>query len=256
MKLSRRAFGSAAAAIGFASLASLSSPAFAAETVSIYTYHNHPPFVLEAGKGLSYELADYLNRKSKGNPTFKIEVVTRPQLDKLLAAPDFNGVVAWIAPEWVKDKEKATYLWTPPVMEDANVILSSSANRLEYKDPSSLKGKNFGGIAGHKYGGIDDLVAAGAVKREDAEKERNNLRKLEAGRIDATLLPRSTANYLLAEMALGSKVYVAPTPQSSYSRLILVPKKSVEVQKLLANAVSEMPKDSGWQATLTKYSGK
>lgn len=252
MKLSRRAFG-CLAAIGFASL---SSSAFAAGTVSIYTYHNHPPFVLEAGKGLSYELADYLNRKSKGNPTFKIEVVTRPQLDKLLAAPDFNGVVAWVAPEWVKDKEKATYLWTSAVMEDANVILSPTANRLEYKDPASLKGKNFGGIAGHKYGGIDDLVAAGAIKREDAEKERNNLRKLEAGRIDATLLPRSTANYLLTEMGLGSKIYVAPTPQSSYMRMILVPKKSPELQKVLNDAVTDMPKDSGWQTTLTKYSGK
>lgn len=254
MKLSRRAFG-CAAALGFASLASLSSSALAAGPVTIYTYHNHPPFVLEAGKGLSYDLAEYLNRKGKGT-NFKIEVVTRPQLDKLLAAPDFNGVVAWIAPEWVKDKEKSTYLWTSPVMEDANVILSSTKTRLEYKDPSSLKGKNFGGIAGHKYGGIDDLVTAGAIKREDADKERNNLRKLEAGRIDATLLPRSTANYLLTEMELGSKLYVAPTPQSSYSRLILVPKKSPELQKVLNDAVAEMPKDGGWQATLTKYSGK
>jgi polar amino acid transport system substrate-binding protein len=255
MKFSRRAFGWAAA-VGFASLASLSSSAFAAGTVSIYTYHNHPPFVLEAGKGLSYDLADYLNRKSKGNPTFKIEVVTRPQLDKLLASPDFNGVVAWIAPEWVKDKEKSTYLWTNAVMEDANVILSSTKARVDYKDPGSLKGKNFGGIAGHKYAGIDDLVAAGAIKREDAEKERNNLRKLEAGRIDATLLPRSTANYLLTEMELGSKVYVAPTVQSSYLRMILVPKKSPELQKLLNEAVTEMPKDSGWQGTLTRYSAK
>jgi polar amino acid transport system substrate-binding protein len=254
MKFSRRAFGLAAAA-GFVSLASLSSSAFAAGPVTIYTYHNHPPFVLEAGKGLSYELADYLTRKSKGT-TFKVEVVTRPQLDKLLATPDFNGVVAWIAPEWVKDKEKSTYLWTAPVMEDANVILSSAKSPVEYKDPASLKGKNFGGIAGHKYGGIDDLVAAGAVKREDAEKERNNLRKLEAGRIDATLLPRSTARYLLSEMDLASKVYVAPTAQSSYARLILVSKKSPELQKVLNDAVTEMPKDSGWQSTLTKYSGK
>lgn len=255
MGFSRRAFGWAAAA-GFASLASLSSSAFAAGTVSIYTYHNHPPFVLEAGKGLSYDLADYLNRRSKGNPTFRIEVVTRPQLDKLLAAPDFNGVVAWIAPEWMKDKDRTTYLWTGALMDDANVILSSAKARVDYKDPASLKGKNFGGIAGHKYAGIDDLVAAGAIKREDAEKERNNLRKLDAGRIDATLLPRSTANYLLTEMGLGSKVYVAPTVQSSYQRMILVPKKSPELQKLLNEAVAEMPRDSGWQGTLTSYSGK
>jgi len=255
MPLSRRQLGFAAA-MGLAALASLSSSAFAAGPVSIYTYHNHPPFVLEAGKGLSYDLAEYLNRKAKGSATFRIEVVTRAQLDKLLAAPDFSGVVAWVAPEWLKDKDKTTYLWTGGVMDDANVILSSTKAKLEYKDPSSLKGKQFGGIAGHKYAGIDDLVAAGAIVREDAEKERNNLRKLEAGRIDATLLPRSTANFLLKEMDLGSKVYVAPTAQSSYTRQILVPKGNAELHKLVSAAVADMGKDSGWQATLTSYGGK
>ena len=93
MHLSRRQLGFVVAS-GLAALASWSSSAFAAGAVTIYTYHNHPPFVVEAGRGLSYELADYLNRKAKGSATFKIEVVTRAQLDKLLAAPDFQGVVA------------------------------------------------------------------------------------------------------------------------------------------------------------------
>lgn len=254
MHFSRRAFGRAAA-VGFVSLLSLAS-AHAAAPVPIYTYHNHPPFVLEAGKGLSYELADYLNRKTGGNPAFRVEVVTRAQLDKVLAAPDFAGVVAWVAPAWLKDKDKTTYLWTSGVMEDANVILSNANSRIEYKDPASLKGKQFGGIAGHNYAGIDELVAAGAIKREDAEKERNNLRKLEAGRIDATLLPRSTASYLLDEMQLGSKLYVAPTAQSSYTRQLMVARKAPELQKVLGEAVTQMAKDPAWQATLSKYKAK
>jgi len=159
MQFSRRLLGFAVA-MGLAAMASVSTSAFAADPVTVYTYHNHPPFVVEAGKGLSYELADYLNRKSKGNPTFKIEVVTRAQLDKLLAAPDFSGAVAWVAPEWLKDKDKTTYLWTGGVMDDANVILSSTKAKIDYKDPASLKGKQFGGIAGHKYAGIDDPAAA------------------------------------------------------------------------------------------------
>jgi len=255
MHFSRRAWGWAAAS-ALLSLSCLASPAFAAEAVTVYTYHNHPPFVLEAGKGLSYDLADYLTRKSKGASTFKIEVVSRAQLDQLLATPDFKGVVAWVAPEWFKDKDRTTYLWSTGVMDDANVILSSAKSRIEYKDPASLKGKQFGGIVGHKYSGIDDLVAAGAVKREDAEKERNNLRKLDAGRIDATLLPRSTANYLLTEMELATKLYVAPTVQSSYTRHILVPKKAPDLQRLLNEAVADMPRDGGWQSTLAKYGSK
>ncbi|HZW12331.1 MAG TPA: transporter substrate-binding domain-containing protein [Noviherbaspirillum sp.] len=223
-----------------------------AETVSVYTYHNHPPFVLEAGKGLSYEFVDLLNKKSKGNPNFKIEVVSRAQLDKLVAAPDFNGTVAWVAPVWFKDKDRTTYLWSNQMMDDANVVLSNASQKLEYKDPSSLKGKQIGGIVGHKYAGIDELVASGDIKREDSDKERTNLRKLEAGRIDATLLPRSTANYLLNEMDLTSKIFIAPTAHSSYSRHVLVSKKNPELQKLVNEAIA----DSGWQSMLTKYKAK
>ncbi|GAB3758961.1 hypothetical protein GCM10028796_05420 [Ramlibacter monticola] len=244
------------AAAGFTALATLSSSAFAAGQVTIYTYHIHPPFVLEAGKGLSYELADTLTRKAKGAATFKIETVTRAQLDKLMATPDFSGVVAWVAPKWMKDEDKTTYLWTTGVMEDANLILSNAKAKIDYKDPSSLKGKQFGGITGHKYAGIDDLVATGAIKREDAEKERNNLRKLEAGRLDAALLPRATANYLLKEMDLVSKIYIAPTPQSTYTRQILVPKRSPELQKLLNDLLADMGKDSAWQTTLSTYGAK
>jgi polar amino acid transport system substrate-binding protein len=239
-----------AAIVSFAALPAL------AETVSVYTYHNHPPFVLEAGKGLSYDFVEFLNKKSKGNPSFKLEVVSRAQLDKTVATPDFSGVIAWVNPAWFKDKDRTTYLWSNQTMDDANVILSNAAKKVEYKDPASLKGSTLGGIVGHKYAGIDDLVTAGDIKREDADKERSNLRKLEAGRIDATLLPRTTANYLIDEMNLKGKLYVAPTPHSSYTRHVMISKKHPEIQKLVNETIADMSKDAGWQTTLAKYKAK
>lgn len=234
---------------------SAAAPAFA-ESVSVYTYHNHPPFVTEGGKGLSYDFIDYLNKKAAGSRTFKLEVVSRGQLDKVVAAPEFNGAVAWVAPVWFKDKDRTVYLWSGAVMDDANVILSNTATKLEYQDPPSLKGKNFGGITGHKYAGIDDLVASGDIKREDSDKERTNLRKLEAGRIDATLLPRSTANFLLSEMGLTSKIFVAPKPHSAYSRHMLIAKNNPGLQKFVDATLVDMAKDGAWQATLKKYGAK
>lgn len=239
-----------AAVISYAALPAL------AETIPVYTYHNHPPFVLEAGKGLSFDFVDALNKKSKGNPSFKLEVVSRAQLDKTVATPDFSGVVAWVSPNWFKDKDRTTYLWSTQIMDDANVIMSNASKKIEYKDPASLKGSTLGGIVGHKYPGIDEQVASGDIKREDADKERSNLRKLEAGRIDATLLPRSTSKYLLHEMDLGSKLYVSPTAQSSYTRHVMISKKFPEVQKLVNEAIADMAKDAGWQTTLAKYKAK
>jgi ABC-type amino acid transport substrate-binding protein len=255
MNMTSKAIFRKLSAVAFTAAAMSALPALA-ETVSIYTYHNHPPFIIDAGKGLSYEFVDFLNKKSKGNPSFKIEVVSRAQLDKAIAAPDFSGAVAWVNPAWFKDKDRTTYLWSGQLTDDANVILSNASQKIEYKDPSSLKGKQFGGISGHNYAGIDELVSAGAVKREDADKERSNLRKLEAGRIDVTLLPRSTANYLLHEMDLTGKIYVAPTAQSTYTRHVLVSKKNPELQKFINDAIAEMAKDGNWQSTLAKYKSK
>jgi ABC-type amino acid transport substrate-binding protein len=224
-----------------------------AETVSIYTYHNHPPFILDGEKGLSHEFIDFLSKKSRGNPTFRIEIVPRARLDKVVAAPDFNGAVLWVNPAWFRDKDRTTYLWSARILDDANVILSNMSNKLEYTDPSSLKGKRFGGILGHSYADIDDLVREGAIKREDASSERSNLRKIEAGRIDATLLPRSTANYLLHEMGLTGKIYVAPTVHSVYTRHVLISKKNPALYKFINDAISEMAKDGVWQSALARY---
>lgn len=255
MKTSRKRVLGVALGLAFSGASLTAGMAFA-ETVSVYTYHNHPPFVSEGGKGLSYDFIEALNKKADGARSFKLEVVSRGQIDKLIASPDFNGAVAWVSPVWFKDKDRTVYLWSSPILEDANVVLSNGAQKLDYKDPASLKGKQFGGISGHKYAGIDELVASGDVKREDADKERTNLRKLEAGRIEATLLPRSTATFLLKEMGLTTKLYVAPTPHSTYSRQMLIAKGNPGLQKFVNAALAAMEKDSGWQATLGKYGAK
>ena len=42
----------------------------------------------------------------------------------------------------------------------------------------------------------------------------------------------------------------------SFTRQIMVSKNSPQLQKLLNEAVADMAKDSGWQATLTKYASR
>ena len=224
-----------------------------AETVSIYTYHNHPPFIVGTEKGLTYDFVDFLNRKANGNPAFQVVVVPRARLDKIVATPSFNGAVAWVNPAWFKDKDRIHYLWSDRVLDDANVILSNVSDKIDYKTPLSLKGKRFGGVLGHSYAGIDELVAAGVLKREDANTERSNVLKLAAERIDATLLPRSTAHYLLHELGLTQKIYIAPNVHSSFSRHVLISKNNPALHRFVNEAVGEMTRNDAWLATLARY---
>lgn len=226
----------------------------AAADVSLYTYHSEPPFVTGENKGLSYELADYLGKKT-GNK-FEVKVMPRARVDQAVQQADFKDAVIWVFPAWFKDKEKTNYLWSDALIPDENIIVSSLAKKVDYSAPDSLKGMSFGGVLGHNYVGIDDLVKAGAIERADANNEETNLRKVSSGRIDATLLPRSSASYLIPELAIEGKVYISKNPQSSYTRHVLIGKKNTELQKQINAAIGDMKKDPAWLEILKKYKVK
>lgn len=229
--------------------------ALAAE-LTLYTYHSNPPFVTGDGKGLTYELADYMTKKSKGALTVKVAVLPRARVDQTVQSADFKDVVPWVFPVWFKDKDKTNYLWSEPLFPDENIIVSTPAKKVEFSGPDSLKGMSFGGVLGHNYSGIDDLVKAGQITREDAQNEETNLRKVASGRVDATLLPGSSANFLVPQLGIADKIHVSATPQSRYTRHLLVAKSNPELLKQLNAIIAEMKTDAAWQDILKKYSVK
>lgn len=239
----------------FAMASSIGS-ALAAD-LTLYTYHATPPFVTGDGKGLTYELAEYMTKKSQGVLTVKVSVLPRARVDQAVQSADFKaGAVPWVFPMWFKDKDKTTYLWSEPLFPDENVIVSTSAKKVEFSGPDSLKGMSFGGVLGHNYAGIDDLVKAGQIDRQDAQNEETNLKKVAAGRVDATLLPGSTANFLVPQLGIADKLHVSSKPQSSYTRHIFVSKDNAELHKQVNAIVGDMKTDPAWQEVLKKYNIK
>lgn len=235
-------------------LASMAS-AVAAD-LTLYSYHSTPPFVTGDGKGLTYELADYMTKKSKGALNVKVSVLPRARVDQAVQAADFKDAVPWVFPTWFKDKDKANYLWSESLFPDENIIVSTAAKKIEFSGPESLKGASFGGVLGHNYAGIDDLVKAGQVDRQDAQNEETNLKKVASGRVDATLLPASSANYLVPQLGIGDKLHTSGTPQSRYTRHLLIGKGNPELLKQVNAIIGEMKGDAVWQDVLKKYNVK
>jgi hypothetical protein len=177
------------------------------EAITIYSYHNHPPFVTGKKSGLTYELAKQLNKQAAGRYLFEVSIIPRSRLNFYLkdwiqgACPNSeckqNWLVPWVNPKWGFIKGlRDNYLWHEQ-FSDANVIISRAHESWGYISPASLKGLVFAGMRGHHYVGIDDLVKSGDIKRIDGNRERDNLSKLLLQRVDATSLPRSTMAYLL-----------------------------------------------------------
>ena len=217
------------------------------ENIILYSYHNHPPFVTAKGSGLTYDLADKLNILAEGKYHFQVKIVPRSRLNYFIndwingkcpnSQCDNNWMVSWVNPKWGFIRgERDNYLWYP-LFKDSNVIVSSSDSDFDYTGPDSLKGLVLAGMRGHRYVGIDDLVASGDITRIDGNRERDNLLKVLKKRVTATLLPDSTMKYLLnndphiSEQA--SQFKVSATKHQLYTRYMMLPEGRSDILKLL-----------------------
>ncbi|MFT5708069.1 MAG: polar amino acid transport system substrate-binding protein, partial [Oceanospirillaceae bacterium] len=226
----------------------LSNIAFAkAEVITLYSYHNHPPFVTGANSGLTFELARQLNEQAAGRYLFQVSIVPRSRLNYYLKGwikgecpsheCEDNWLVPWVNPKWGFIKGlRDNYLWHE-LFSDENVIVSHASNPWVYKSPESLKELVFAGMRGHRYVGIDDLVKTGDIIRIDGNRERDNLLKILEKRVDATVLPSSTMRYLFKNDLVISKqsrdLKVADTKHQKYIRYAMLPETRNDLLLLL-----------------------
>ena len=240
-------------------------PASAKEVVPVYTYHEHPPFINRDDTGLSHQLIQMLNTHIGNNHQFQLQILPRQRLDTLLAGwtsgrcAKANNctnkwLVAWVNPAWGFGKDPMRNFSWFRMFEDANSIISRADQPIDYQSPESLIGLNFGGMRGHHYVGIDNLIQQKKLARIDSNQERDNLIMLLKGRLDVTLLPSSTINYFLkndvqiAEMS--ENIFVADRKQQIYSRYIMLPNQAVELKALIRKIDFQTPQ---WMKLLTHY---
>jgi hypothetical protein len=228
----------------------LVSEARSAETIQVYTYHIHPPFVTGDEVGQTFELAAQLQAAGGDKYQFTVSQVPRSRLNLILnswvngdclrgatSGCATNWILLWVNQKWGFGSEPlANFNWVG-IAEDSNSIISLQSSKVDYQTPASLSGLKYGGIAGHKYLGIDELVAAGKITRIDGSNERDNILKLYKKRVDAILLPTSTINYFMRKDPLISgfadELFIADTKHQSYSRNIMLPKSRSDLFDLI-----------------------
>lgn len=251
---------SSLALIGLAAMA-LFQPVHAAERIEVLTYHHHPPFVNGNQSGLSYQLIEALNLASGGQYEFELRVLPRKRLNLLLqpwlegrcqqpakACAD-NWVLPWVNPLWGFSGAEPDTAWTP-LLEDANRLIFHGPAQVDIKQLQGFDGLVFGGMRGHRYKGLDDLVQAGRLTRIDGDHERDNLTKVLMGRVDFTLLPESTLRYYLTQdqflAARAGELYWSDPPQQRYMRYAVVPGNRPLLGELLERVGHEL--NLRWQA--------
>lgn len=193
------------------------------QQVEMYTYHTHPPFMVDGKSGLTFDLAAFLTKESAGKFKFKVVPTSRPRINHLLKQ-EAPIVVPWVNPAWFGDKAENRYMWSQRMlMQDVNTILSHRNISLIYFGPESLKGMVFAGVRGHVYSEIDDYIAQGGnLRRVDADSHNRNVDKVLNGYADVTAMPRSLGLYILAHNPQAKDLYMSFIPHSIYERRVLV----------------------------------
>jgi len=214
-----------------------------AKDITVYTYHNHAPFIAGKEMGLSHILVNYLN-KSSDTYNFKLKIVPRSRLNYYLKPwiqkkceqikkCDQDWMLLWVNHKWGFGKDSlSTFSWIK-LFEDSNSIIYSKNKKIDYQNVNSLIGKKIGGIAGHKYVGIDDLVKKGKIIRIDGNNEVSNLQKVIKGRIDATLLPTSSFNYYAKTISQVDMLEKSQIKHQVYMRNIMTTNKNTELTQFL-----------------------
>lgn len=238
--------------IAFA-LAMLASVAQAqADQVKMLTYHNFPPFITGPDTGLTFDLAAQLTKASGGQHEFVVGVMPRKRLEASLA--DREAIlVPWVTPAFFEDEAQVKYIWSATLLADSNAVISPRSAPVNYSGPGSLIGKVLGGVNGHRYEGVDALVEAGKIRREDVGGEVLNLRKAAEGRIDATIIAATAAHYLMNSEHLTARLYVSATPHSRFDRKLFITGAAPSTTAFVIKAVNELAGDPEWKAMVARY---
>jgi polar amino acid transport system substrate-binding protein len=229
------------------------SCAYGAEHVAAFNTYQVPPFGLESNPSLARVLVDQLNEHLRPDYTISVEDVSRMRLTmtELRRGDAFDGLALFLHPVFVSDAARTKYTWSHPVLIDCNVLISNTAHPIDDDFATSLIGRTIGGIPGYHYLGIDELVAAGKVKREDSHDELTNLRKIAAGHIDAAIMPYSIYGTTIQRFPDAGRLSISRKPHSCFSRYILVGKgRSPKFVSALNNAIDTVTASPQWQATL------
>nr|WP_316638408.1 hypothetical protein [uncultured Roseateles sp.] len=233
--------------------AALSPPASGLELLTQYDY---PPFVTTPGAGLSHDWAAWLAQRLPHELAgLRPQILPRRRLDQVLAKPQWTGIVPWVAPSWFGDAGLTRFIWSEPVMDDEDLVLSLKSKPVLFDGPASLKGLRLGGVAGHVYVDIDPLVKRGELLRDDATDTGKNLRKLLLGRVDVIFLSRSGMPWwqsLMPEME--AQLFVAPQPRARFQRrMLLSPQIDAGLRAALLTEIEAMPHDPAWQEAMRHY---
>lgn len=210
-----------------------------AETIKVsYDYHNVPPYaIIEDGiltGGLIWDIFEEL----KSRIDIKIVYIRVPrvrQVEKLLEGS--IDVLSITNPLWLGDKAYMAY-WSPKLFSQKAIFFYRSNSNININYINDLYGLRIGCIRGYHYGNLSPYFETGSIIKVSNSNLDNNLKMLNAGRLDAILDSEILLRYRVKDLSnykissyipLTNDIYFAYSPIGHINRELL----NREIQKLV-----------------------
>lgn len=224
--------------------------------VRLMSQYDYAPFQTGAQEGLTFALADYLNRNAQGAYQFVVEILPRKRLDLYLADPRALWAVPWAVPRFFGADANRQYAWTRPFMRDGNHLLTRRGSGIRYSTPESLAGLRMGGTLGHRYGVLEPLLQDGRLTREDCYNLVCNVEKLKRGRVDFAMVPSGALAYFRTVVPdMDEYIEVSAKPVESFERSFMSPKDDVALHRFLETMARRLANDPAWKEVLAPMPG-
>jgi polar amino acid transport system substrate-binding protein len=133
------------------------------------------------------------------------------------------------------------------------VLALPKASSFDYTGIADLKGMTIGVVQGYRYDEAFDQATQ--FRRESAEDNLLNLKKLAAGRLDAVIGDLSTLHYLARENGLVDQIRYAGKPVVQVPRYVAFPQARAERARRFADGMKRITDDGTLAMILQVWRG-
>ncbi|SMC27916.1 amino acid ABC transporter substrate-binding protein, PAAT family [Andreprevotia lacus DSM 23236] len=227
----------------------------AAQVIEAWSYYPAPPFQTDpaTNAGLTADLVSYLNKALAGRYEIRLVLLPRARLNMMLE----NGGKAMIvfAPSAIfGGPGGGRYLWSSPLLDDRQELLSRTNRPFEFTGPASLFNMHFGAMLGHAYPVIEKELETGQIHADRATSESSLLNMLLASHADVVTIPATAARYFVrAHPVYRQRLHFSRQHLGSYTRHLMFQQGMKKERDDVELVVRRMKTDPAWIATLKKY---
>lgn len=224
------------------------SPAFRIN-VSVGGY---PPYAMVAEDGSFGGILLELLQSALPEHRILISEFPRKRIDSFILGGVVDGTFR--APEWTSEPDR--FIFSDPILEVRDVLLSPRQRPLRYEGPASIHDKKVLAHLGYSYPELEPAFASGQAERHDLRDERDMFRRLLSGeRYDAVVMGERVAHWVIQQEGWDGHFVSYPIQSSKVGYRLMMAPANADTMALFNSRLEALQNSGDLERILQRYGG-